>query len=120
MKTSRLITGLVLALTLGMAPAAIAEEPTPVVATTEEVSVVTDAANEAKDAAEAAVQAAKLAKDAADAATAAAKEAVKAAEAANAAIGKLKTQVDSFATSMKASISNLAATMAKIAKKLKA
>ncbi len=119
MKTSRLITGLVLALSLSMAPA-IAEEPTPVVATTAEVQTVADAANEAKDAAEAAIQASQLAKDAADAANAAAKDALDAAKAANAAIAKLQMEIESFATSMKASITNVAATMAKIAKKLKA
>ena len=119
MKTSRLISGLVLALSLSVAPA-IANEPTPVVATKAEVSVVTDAAMEAKDAAAAAIEASKLAKDAAVAATAAAKDALAAAESANAAIGKLKVELDNFATSMKSSITNLAATMAKIAKKLKA
>ena len=119
MKLTRLITGLVLALSLSMAPA-IANEPTPVVATTAEVQLVADATGEAKDAAEAAIQAAKLAKDAADAATAAAKDALAAAESANTALAKLKIEFDSFATSMRASISNLAATMAKIAKKLNA
>ncbi len=119
MKSTRLISGLVLALSLSMAPA-IADEPTPVVATTAEVGLVADAAQEAKDAAEAAIQAAKLAKDAADAATAAAKDALASAQAANAALATLKTQIDEFATSMKASITNIAATMAKIAKKLKA
>ena len=119
MKSTRLISGLVLALSLSVAPA-IANEPTPVVATTAEVSVVTDAAMEAKDAAAAATEAAKLAKDAADAATSAAKDALAAAEAANAAIEKLKVELDNFATSMKSSISNVAATLAKIAKKIKA
>jgi len=119
MKLTRLITGLALALTLGMAPA-IADEPTPVVATTAEVELVTDAANEAKDAAQAATEAAKLAKDAAAAATAAAKDALDAANAANTAIEKLKIEIDNFASSMKASISNVAASLAKIAKKLKA
>jgi hypothetical protein len=119
MKTSRLISGLVLALSLSVAPA-IANEPTPVVATSAEVQSVTDAANEAKDAASAAIDAARLAKDAADAATAAAQDALAAAEAANTAIAKLKSDFDSFAVSMRASITTLAATMAKIAKKLKA
>ena len=119
MKTSRLISGLVLALSLSVAPA-IAGETTPVVATAAEVQLVTEATMEAKDAANAAINAAKLAKDASDAATAAAKDALVAAEAANAALAKLKIEFDSFATSMRASITNLAATMAKIAKKLKA
>ena len=119
MKLTRLITGLVLALSLSMAPA-IANEPTPVVATKAEVQLVTDATGEAKDAAEAAIQAANLAKDAAAAATAAAKDALASANAANVALEKLKMEFDSFSTSMKASISNIAATMAKISKKLKA
>ncbi len=119
MKSTRLISGLVLALSLSMAPA-IADEPTPVVATTAEVQTVADATQEAKDAAEAAIQAAGLAKEAADAATAAAKDALASAQAANAALATLKTQIDEFATSMRASISNVSATMAKIAKKLKA
>jgi len=119
MKPTRLISGLVLALSLSMAPA-IADEPTPVVATTAEVQTVTDAANEAKDAAEAANEAAKLAIDAAKAATAAAKDAQAAALAANDAIAKLAKEIDNFAVSMKSSISNVAATLAKIAKKVKA
>ena len=119
MKTSRLISGLVLALSLSVAPA-IANEPTPVVATSAEVQLVTDATNEAKDAASAAIDAARLAKDAADAATAAAKDALAAAESANTAIAKLKSDFDSFATSMRASITTLTATMAKVLKKLKA
>lgn len=119
MKTSRLISGLVLALSLSVAPA-IANEPTPVVATSAEVLAVTDAANEAKDAASAAIDAARLAKDSADAATAAAEDALAAAEAANTAIAKLKIEFDNFATSMKASITTLAATMAKILKRLRA
>lgn len=118
MKLTRLITGLVLALSLSMAPA-IAEEPTPVVATSEEVQLVTDAANEAKDAAEAAIQAAGLAKDAADAANAAAKDALASAQAANTALAKLKTQIDGFAANMKASISKISTTMVKISKKLR-
>ena len=119
MKTSRLISGLVLALSLSVAPA-IANEPTPVVATSAEVQLVTDATNEAKDAASAAIDAASLAKDAADAATAAAQDALAAAESANTAIAKLKSDFDSFATSMRASITTLTATMAKVLKKLKA
>ena len=119
MKLTRLITGLVLALSLSMAPA-IADEPTPVVATSEEVQLVLDAASEAKDAAQAAIDAAGLAKDAADAATAAALDARDAADAANVALANLKTQIDDFAANMKASITKISATMAKIAKKLKA
>jgi len=78
-----------------------------------------DAAAEAIDAANAATDAANLAAEAADAATVAAEEARDAADAATAAIEELATQVALMAA-LKAQITTLANTVAKIAKKIKA
>ncbi len=80
----------------------------------------TDAAIEATDAANEATAAALLAAEAADAATVAAEEARDAADAATAAIADLATQVATFMTALKAQITTLANTIAKIAKKIKA
>ncbi len=80
----------------------------------------TDAATEATDAANEATAAALLAAEAADAATVAAEEARDAADAATAAIADLATQVATFMTALKAQITTLANTIAKIAKKIKA
>ncbi len=80
----------------------------------------TDAATEATDAANEATAAALLAAEAADAATVAAEEARDAADAATAAIADLATQVATFMTALKAQITTLANTVAKIAKKIKA
>jgi hypothetical protein len=80
----------------------------------------TDAANEAIDAANAATDAANLAAEAADAATVAAEEARDAADAATAAVEELATQVAILMAALKAQITTLANTVAKIAKKVKA
>jgi trimeric autotransporter adhesin len=80
----------------------------------------TDAAAEALDAANAATDAANLAAEAADAATVAAEEARDAADAATAAVEELATQVATLMSALKAQITTLANTVAKIAKKIKA
>jgi len=118
MKTSRLITGLVLALSISMAPSAIADEPTPVVATQEEIEAVRDAAQEAIDAAEAATEAALLAVEAAEAASAIALEARASADAANDALAQLDSDIKAFFSSMSAQLTTLAKTMVKVGKKL--
>ncbi|MDA2984973.1 MAG: hypothetical protein O2896_03715 [Actinomycetota bacterium] len=79
-----------------------------------------DAAAEAIDAANAATDAANLAAEAADAATVAAEEARDAADAATAAVEELATQVATLMSALKAQITTLANTVAKIAKKVKA
>jgi len=79
-----------------------------------------DIAQEALDAANAAVDAAALAAEAADAATVAAEEAREAAEAATAAIEELATQMSTLFASMKAQLTTIGNTIAKIAKKVKA
>jgi hypothetical protein len=80
----------------------------------------TDAAAEAIDAANAATEAANLAAEGADAATVAAEEARDAADAATAAVEELATQVATLMAALKAQITTLANTVAKIAKKVKA
>jgi len=79
-----------------------------------------DAAAEAIDAANAATDAANLAAEAADAATVAAEEARDAADAATAAVEELATQVATLMAALKAQITTLPNTVAKIAKKVKA
>jgi hypothetical protein len=80
----------------------------------------TDAALEAIDAANAATDAANLAAEAADAATVAAEEARDAADAATAAVEALAGEVATLMAALKAQITTLAKTVAKIAKKVKA
>jgi hypothetical protein len=80
----------------------------------------TDAALEAIDAANAATDAANLAAEAADAATVAAEEARDAADAATAAVEALASEVATLIAGLKAQITTLANTVAKIAKKVKA
>jgi hypothetical protein len=80
----------------------------------------TDAALEAIDAANAATDAANLAAEAADAATVAAEEARDAADAATAAVEALAGDVATLMAALKAQITTLAKTVAKIAKKVKA
>jgi len=80
----------------------------------------TDAALEAIDAANAATDAANLAAEAADAATVAAEEARDAADAATAAVEALASEVATLMASLKAQITTLSKTVAKIAKKVKA
>ncbi len=91
-----------------------------VAAAKDAADAATDAATEATDAANEATAAALLAAEAADAATVAAEEARDAADAATAAIADLATQVATFMTALKAQITTLANTIAKIAKKIKA
>jgi len=79
-----------------------------------------DAALEAIDAANAATDAANLAAEAADAATVAAEEARDAADAATAAVEALAGEVATLMAALKAQITTLAKTVAKIAKKVKA
>jgi hypothetical protein len=118
MKKTRLITGLVLALSISMAPA-IADEPTPVVATKAEMDVVKDATAEALEAAAAAVDAAKLVTEAAEAAKTVAQEALASADAAEAALKKLDSNVKALFADLTRQVTTMANTMAKIAKKLK-
>jgi len=80
----------------------------------------TDAALEAIDAANAATDAANLAAEAADAATVAAEEARDAADAATAAVEALASEVATLIAGLKAQITTLANTVAKIAKKVRA
>jgi len=80
----------------------------------------TDAALEAIDAANAATDAANLAAEAADAATVAAEEARDAADAATSAVEALASEVATLIAGLKAQITTLANTVAKIAKKVKA
>jgi len=80
----------------------------------------TDAAAEAIDAANAATDAANLAAEAADAATVAAEEARDAADAATTAVEELASQVATLMAALKAQLTTLANTVAKIAKKVKA
>jgi len=80
----------------------------------------TDAALEAIDAANAATDAANLAAEAADAATVAAEEARDAADAATAAVDQLAKDIADLAAGIRAQITTLANTVAKIAKKVKA
>jgi len=89
-------------------------------AATAAADAATDAAAEAIDAANAATDAANLAAEAADAATVAAEEARDAADAATAAVEELATQVATLMSALKAQITTLANTVAKIAKKVKA
>jgi hypothetical protein len=79
-----------------------------------------DAAAEAIDAANAATDAANLAAEAADAATVAAEEARDAADAATAAVEELATQVATLFAALRAQLTTLANTVAKIAKKVRA
>jgi hypothetical protein len=90
------------------------------IGTGKEVEAAADAAAEAIDAANAATDAANLAAEAADAATVAAEEARDAADAATAAVEELATQVASLMSALKAQLTTLANTVAKIAKKVKA
>ena len=83
-------------------------------------NAASDAAAEAIDAANAATDAANLAAEAADAATVAAEEARDAADAATAAVEELAQQVATLMAALKAQITTLANTVAKIAKKVKA
>lgn len=117
MKPTRLITGLVLALSISMAPA-IADEPTPVVATLEEVEVVKDAALEAVEAANAATDAAILATEAASAASAVALEARASADAAVAALAKLDSDIKALFADLTRQVTIIARTTSKVAKKL--
>jgi len=80
----------------------------------------TDASLEAIDAANAATDAANLAAEAADAATVAAEEARDAADAATAAVEALATEISSLISGLRAQITTLANTVAKIAKKVRA
>jgi len=89
-------------------------------AATAAAEAATDAAAEAIDAANAATDAANLAAEAADAATVAAEEARDAADAATAAVEELAQQVATLMAALKAQITTLANTVAKIAKKVKA
>ena len=119
MKTSRLITGLVLALSISVAPSAVANEPTPVVATQAEMDLVKEATAEALEAAAAAVDAAKLATEAAAAAKTVAEEALESADAAAAAIKKLDSDINALFADLQRQVTTMANTMAKIAKKLR-
>ena len=89
-------------------------------AATAAAEAASDAAAEAIDAANAATDAANLAAEAADAATVAAEEARDAADAATVAVEELATQVATLMSALKAQITTLANTVAKIAKKVKA
>jgi len=89
-------------------------------AATAAAAAATDAALEAIDAANAATDAANLAAEAADAATVAAEEARDAADAATAAVDQLAKDIVDLAAGIKAQITTLANTVAKIAKKVKA
>jgi hypothetical protein len=89
-------------------------------AATAAANAASDAALEAIDAANAATDAANLAAEAADAATVAAEEARDAADAATAAVDKLAQDIADLASGIKAQITTLANTVAKIAKKVKA
>jgi hypothetical protein len=89
-------------------------------AATAAASAATDAALEAIDAANAATDAANLAAEAADAATVAAEEARDAADAATSAVEALASEVATLIAGLKAQITTLANTVAKIAKKVKA
>jgi len=89
-------------------------------AVTTAANAATDAALEAIDAANAATDAANLAAEAADAATVAAEEARDAADAATAAVDQLAKDIVDLAAGIKAQITTLANTVAKIAKKVKA
>jgi len=89
-------------------------------AATVAAEAATDAALEAIDAANAATDAANLAAEAADAATVAAEEARDAADAATAAVEALASEVATLISGLKAQITTLANTVAKIAKKVKA
>jgi hypothetical protein len=90
------------------------------IGTGKEVEAAADAAAEAIDAANAATDAANLAAEAADAATVAAEEARDAADAATAAVEELATQVATLMSALKAQLTTLSNTVAKIAKKVKA
>ena len=90
------------------------------VAAANAATAAADAAAEAIDAANAATDAANLSAEAADAATVAAEEARDAADAATAAVDELATQVATLMAALKAQITTLANTVAKIAKKVKA
>ena len=85
-----------------------------------EAQAATEAAAEAIDASNAATDAANIAAEAADAATVAAEEARDAADAATAAVEELATQVSTLFASLKAQLTTLANTVAKIAKKVRA
>ena len=119
MKPTRLITGLVLALSISMAPA-IAAEPTPVVATSAEMAAtldaatgLTDAVSTAKDAVAMLTTAMKAASDAANAAKASA-------QAAQDAVKKVSADTTAFLDSLTTQLNTLAMIMNKIAAKLKA
>ena len=84
------------------------------------VTVSVAAKSEAATAAEAATDAANLAAEAADAATVAAEEARDAADAATAAVEALASEVATLIAGLRAQITTLANTVAKIAKKVKA
>jgi len=90
------------------------------IGTGKDANAAADAALEATDAANAATDAANLAAEAADAATMAAQDAKDAADAATAAVEALAQQVSTMIDALKAQLATLAATVAKIAKKVKA
>jgi hypothetical protein len=96
-----------------------AQTPAPDAAA-EAAQAAADAAAEAIDAANAATDAANLAAEAADAATVAAEEARDAADAATAAVEELATQVATLFAALRAQLTTLANTVAKIAKKVRA
>ena len=119
MKPTRLITGLVLALSISMAPA-IAAEPTPVVATSAEMATALDAANDLADAVSTAKDAVAMLSDAMKAATAAADAAKASALAAKAAVDKVSADTTAFLGSFETQLNTLAMIIKKIAVKLKA
>ena len=114
-------TGLALAGRVDLsATATVVNNDPAIAAATAASEAATDAAAEAIDAANAATDAANLAAEAADAATVAAEEARDAADAATAAVEELAGQVATLMAALKAQITTLANTVAKIAKKVKA
>ena len=118
MKPTRLITGLVLALSISVAPA-IAAEPTPVVATSAEMATALDAANDLNDAVLTAKDAVAMVTEAMKAASAAADAAKTSALAAKAAVEKLNTDTTAFLDSFKSQLSTVTMIIKKIAVKLK-
>ena len=119
MKPTRLITGLVLALSISMAPA-IAAEPTPVVATQAEAAAMLDAANDLNDAVSTAKDAVAMLSDAMKAVTAAADAAKASALAAKAAVDKVSADTTAFFSSFETQLNTLAMIVKKIAVKIKA
>jgi hypothetical protein len=102
------------------APAVTASATVGATAAEQAAQAAADAAAEAIDAANAATDAANLAAEAADAATVAAEEARDAADAATAAVEELATQVATLFAALRAQLTTLANTVAKIAKKVRA